>query len=343
MEKLLLLPLICGAFFAYWATPLVIRLAWKLDLIDDPKKNKHPKVIHDKPIPRAGGLATLVGIVVTSVVFLPLDKHLIAIITGAILLVLLGLADDKWKISPYLRLIGQFAAASIPIISGIGIDFITNPLGQGVVVLPALAANIFALFWLVSFMNFLNMGAKGVDGQLPGTVAIASFTIAILSLRFSADIAEWPVIILAAAVTGSYLGFLPWNFYPQKIMPAMSGSNLGGYMLGILSILTTAKVGTLLIVLAVPLIDTGYAIVRRIMQGKSPVWGDRGHLHHHLLDLGWSKRKVAIFYWLVTGLLGFIALNLNTLGKLYTMAGITLLIGGIILWLTYQPKKIYQQ
>jgi UDP-GlcNAc:undecaprenyl-phosphate GlcNAc-1-phosphate transferase len=248
----------------------------------------------------------------------------------------------------------QFAAAAVPIIAGIGIAFVSNPAG-GIINLSNpqinffllgeqrsiwVLSDIFALFWIVTLMNFLNMGAKGVDGQLPGVVSIAAATIALLSLQFSADITQWPVIILAVIVSGAYLGFLPWNFYPQRIMPGFSGSNLAGYLLAVISILSTTKVGTLFVVLGVPLIDSGYTILRRILSGKSPVWGDRGHLHHKLLDLGLTKRQVAYFYWLITALLGALAINLNTSYKLYTIVGVAILVGGLILWLTYRPRLL---
>jgi UDP-GlcNAc:undecaprenyl-phosphate GlcNAc-1-phosphate transferase len=135
------------------------------------------------------------------------------------------------------------------------------------------------------------------------------------------------------------LGFLPWNFYPQKIMPGFSGSTLAGYMLAVLSILSTTKVGTLIVVLGVPLVDTGYTIVRRILSGKSPVWGDRGHLHHKLLDMGLSKRQVSIFYWATAALLGLIALNLNASSKLYTIIGTAILVGGLLLLATYKNTR----
>ncbi|EKD62780.1 MAG: undecaprenyl-phosphate alpha-N-acetylglucosaminyltransferase, partial [uncultured bacterium] len=227
-----------------------------------------------------------------------------------------------------------------PISIGIGIGFINNPFGTGIIDLAKypILSDLIALFWIVFLMNILNMGAKGVDGQLSGTVAVAAIVIGILSLKFSADIAQWPVIILASITAGSFLGFLPWHIYPQKIMPSFSGSNLAGFMLAILSILSTTKVGTLAVVLGVPIIDTGYTIIRRIASGKSPVWGDRGHLHHKLLDNGWSKRQVAIFYWVVTAVLGVFSLSLNASLKLYTIIGVAFLVGGLLLWLTYRSK-----
>ena len=349
----LVLPLLFSALAAYIITPVVIKVAHKYKLIDDPKKNKHPKVIHDRPTPRGGGLAIYLAFASASLIFLPLDKHLVGILLGAAVLVITGLLDDRYNLNPYLRLIIQFFAAALPIASGIGIAFINNPLGGSIdLSLPQITFNLlgetrsiwllsdmFALFWIVGLMNILNMGAKGVDGQLSGVVIISSLVIAILSFKYSADITEWPVLILSLIVAGSFLGFLPWHFFPQKIMPGFSGSTLAGFLLAVLSILTTTKVGTLLVVLGIPIVDTGYTITRRILSGKSPLWGDTGHLHHKLLAAGYSKKQVSFIYWGFSLTLGIIALNLNTSFKFYTIIGIVLIVGAMLLWLTYKPKN----
>ncbi len=354
LTELALSAAIVSAAIAYLTTPLVIRFAEKIGIIDDPKKHKHPKVIHTYPVPRGGGLPIFAAVLITSLVFLPLDKHLKGILAGVLSLTILGILDDKYDLNPYLRLAVGFLAAALPIAAGIGISFISNPF-NGVIDLSHprivfkflgetrsiwVASDFFALFWIVFLMNMLNMGAKGVDGQLSGTVAIAAVVIALLSLRFSADITQWPIILLAAIVAGAYLGFLPWHVYPQKIMPGYGGATLAGFLLAVLSILSTTKVGTLMVVLGVPLVDTSYTIVRRVLSKKSPVWGDRGHLHHKLLDAGLSKRQVAYFYWLVTAILGCLALHLNTSSKFYTMVGVAVFIGGLLLWLTYRPKLL---
>lgn len=355
MKNIYLTSFISGFFalaVSYLFTPIVIKLAKKIKIIDDPKVDKHPKKIHTYPVPRGGGLATFVAIALTSLIFLPIDKYLVGILAGGLIITLLGIFDDKYNLNPYVRLIIQVIAAGMPIIAGIGISFLTNPF-NGVVDLshPRITfelfgdeksiwviSDIFALFWIVFMMNILNMGAKGVDGQLPGVVGIAAIVIALLSLRYSADITEWEIIILASILAGSFLGFLPWNFFPQKIMPGFSGSTLAGFMLAVLTILSTTKVGTLMVCLGVPIVDTGYTILRRVFSGKSPVWGDRGHLHHRLLDMGWSKKKVSVFYWLITLVLGVLALNLNASYKLYTIIGVGMVIGALLIWLTYKPK-----
>lgn len=351
IRGLFLLPWITSAVVAFAATPLVIKFAKKMGIIDYP--GTHPKVIHTYPTPRGGGIPIFIALLISSLIFLPLDKQVAGILLGATVLVVMGFLDDKYNLSPYLRLLLGFVAAGIPIAAGIGIAFISNPFG-GIIDLSHpqvvfslfgtqhsiwLLSDLFALFWITFLMNIVNMGAKGVDGQMSGVTVIGALTIAFLSLKFSADIAQWPVIILAAITAGAYLGFLPWHVFPQKIMPGYGGSTLAGYLLAVLSILSTTKVGALMVVLGVPLIDTGYVVIRRMLAGKSPVWGDRGHLHHRLLDAGMSKTQIAIFYWAITAVLGFAAINLNTNAKIYTMVGVAALVGGLIIWLTYRPKK----
>jgi len=349
--NLLILPGVLAGLLTYLTVPFAIKVAHKYDLIDDPARHIHPKVIHTYPIPRGGGLAIWIGLATTAAIFLPPDKHLWGILLGGTFLIVMGLLDDKYDLNPYLRLIVQFLVASIPIFAGIGIAFLSNPFG-GTIDLshPQFVFNLmgehtiwilsdaFALFWIVTLMNFLNMGASGLDGQITGTAGIAALVIGLLSLRLVGDSTQVPVVILAGATAGAFFGFLPWHIYPQKIMPSFGGATLAGFMLGILSILSTTKVGTLMVILAIPLIDTGYTIVRRIAAGKMPLWGDRGHLHHRLLDSGFSKKQVAFFYWGTTALLGILALNLNTPSKLYTIIGVAVFVGGLLLLLMYRKK-----
>lgn len=337
--NLLILPLSLSFIISYLVTPLVIKYAKKLKIVDDPRKTNHPKVIHTIPTPRGGGIPIFISFLLSSLIFLPIDKHLISILIGALIIVVMGYLDDRYNLNPYLRLFLGSVAALIPVLSGIGITFLTNPLGGTIDLSNPLLSDLFSVFWIVFLMNTINMGAKGIDGQLSGVVVISSLTVAILSFTCSADIAQWSVIIIAVITAGSFLGFLPFHKYPQKIMPGYGGATLAGYLLAISSILSTTKVGTLIVVLGVPLIDTGYVVIRRILSGKSPVWGDRGHLHHRLLDSGLSKSQVAVSYWLATALLGILALNLNTTFKFYTIIGVTLFLGGLILWLTKRSKS----
>lgn len=333
--KLVIAPFLVSALIGLAATLPTIKLARKFGLVTDAAKDKHPSGhTHQGTVCRGGGLPVWLALVITSLIFLPPDRHLVVILIAATTMVGVGLADDKYNLNPYLRLITNLAAAAIVVFGGIRIDFITNPF-SGIIGLSPLISVAFGLIWLVSLSNIVNW-SKGFDGQLPGMVVMAGLTIAALALRFSADITQWPVAVLAAITAGAYLGFLPFNLYPAKIMPGYGGGSLAGFMLATLAILSTAKVGTAVVVLGVPIIDAVYAIVRRVLAGRSPVWGDRGHLHHRLLDeWHWGKREAAVFYWVVTAVLGWFALRLNPQQKLYTILMLGVVIGGLFLWFNF--------
>lgn len=349
IKNLILLPLSTAFFISLLITPLTIFVYRRLGWVEDPVKNKTPKTTHTQPVPRGGGIPIFFALLIGTLIFLPLDKHLKGILIGISIMTIMGIIDDRSDLNPYLRLILCFLAAGMVVGAGIGIAFITNPfngiihLDQPQIQLQLLGktrsiwilADIFALLWIVGLSNIVDW-AKGFDGQLPGIVIIAALTIAVFSFRFSADITQWPIAILASLLAGAYLGFLLFNFYPQKIMPGYGGGTLAGFMIAVLTILSTSKVLTAMVVLGVPLIDAGYSIVRRILAGRSPVWGDRGHLHHKILDdWRWGKRRTAIFYWTITALLGLLALNLNSQGKFYTIAMLAVLIGVLFLWFNF--------
>lgn len=349
LKKLIFNPLGISFLIALLATPLTIIVYRRLGWIEDPKKKRRKKDTHTSPVPRGGGIPIYLAIALASCLFLPLDQHLRGILGGTTILLIMGILDDRFDLNPYWRLIGCFLAAGLVVGAGIGIAFITNPL-NGIIHLDQprinfflwgearsiwILADLFALIWIVFMTNIVNW-AKGFDGQLPGMVTIAALTIALLSLRFSADVTQWPVTILASILAGAYLGFLPFNFYPQKIMPGYGGGTLAGFILAVLAILSTTKVGTAIVVLGVPIIDALYSITRRLVQGRSPVWGDRGHLHHKILDeWHWGKRRAAIFYWVLTAILGTLALSLNSQGKFYTIVMLGALIGGLLLWFNF--------
>lgn len=328
------LPLILSFVLSLAITQLTIMGYKALGLLDKSTAKDHAKNIHTTPVPRGGGIPIFATLVFVTVMFLKLDAQIVAILIGALILTILGVLDDIFDLSPYLRLILGFGVAIIVVSSGIGIHFVSNPFG-GVLHFNDLKwiADAIAVLWIVWTMNFVNMGAKGLDGQLPGVVIIAALVMGTLSFRFVNDVTTWPSAYLAFALAGAYGGFLLFNMYPQKIMPGWGGGAMAGYFLAVLSILSGAKVATALIVLGVPLMDVFYAILRRIRAGRSPVWGDDKHLHHQLLKLGWSKRQVAAFYWVITAALGLIALRLNSQLKIYTIVLTAVVVGGLLLWI----------
>lgn len=338
---------------SFISTYFVKKYAGRFGLVDDKFHRKHPAQIHQGTIPRAGGLALYLGIIIPALLFLPLNKALIGIILGATLTVIIGLIDDRKDLNPYYRFFLNVLTALFVVGAGIGIPFINNPL-NGIIHLDTIRitfdffgqhsilifSDIIALLFIIWTMNVVGW-SSGVDGQLPGFVVIASFVLGVLSLRFTAhDISQWVVTSLAFITMGSYLGFLPWNFYPQKIMPGYGGKTLAGFILATLSILSGAKVGTMVLVLGLPMTDALFTIIRRIISGKSPFWADRGHFHHRLLDKGWGKRRIAILYWLVSAFLGFLALSVSPKQKLFALLTLIAVVGGVLLWTSRFRKEI---
>lgn len=342
-------PALAAALVSFSITPVVILIARKLHLVDDPKKRYHPAHTHKGIIPRAGGLALYMGIIIPTLAFIPMSKLFIGILLGTTLLMIVGLADDKKDVSPYIRLITNGLAALLAVLAGAGIPYITNPIGGGVIQLDTLKftfdffgphtiiiwSDIFAFLWILWTMNIVGWSA-GVDGQMPGFVAISSFVLGLLALRFAKlDASQSIVTVFAFIVSGAFAGFLPWNVFPQKIMPGYGGKTIAGFLLALLGILSYGKVGTALLVLGVPMIDAIYTLIRRIGSKKSPVRADRGHLHHKLLDLGWSKRKIALFYWGVSAILGIVALSVTSQQKLFALLLVAVAIGAFMVWINF--------
>ncbi|MCS7092972.1 MAG: undecaprenyl/decaprenyl-phosphate alpha-N-acetylglucosaminyl 1-phosphate transferase [Patescibacteria group bacterium] len=352
----MILVIILSALFSSFFTLITIFLAKKINLVTDVTKRSHPAHTHSGKIPRGGGLPILLTLLIGSLLFLPINKIITGILISSLLLVFVGLLDDYFDISPYLRFILNILFSCLLVMFGLGIPFISNPLNpEGVVRLDEwritidlfgkreilILANLFSVIWLTWTTNMVNW-SKGVDGQLPGFVAITAFFLGLLSQRFTAhDISAQTVANLAFITTGAYLGFLVFNIYPQKIMPGYGGGALAGFLLGVLSILSFGKLGTAILILSVPTIDAIYTILRRIKNKKSPFKADWGHFHHRLLEIGWGRRRIATFYWLVSLIFGIASLFLKGVEKLvaFVSIGIILL---IFIYLIEQIKKIYQ-
>lgn len=335
-------------------TPVIIFWYRHQGWVEDPSQKKHVKITHKKPVPRGGGIVIFLSIFIVSLFFLHVDKYLIAILGASLLLTITGFIDDIFDIHPVIRLGVGLVAGLIVVGSGIGIAYITNPVGSGVIRLDSLIltfklfgsshsiwvlSDLLALFFIVWNMNIVNW-SKGVDGQMPGFVAIALVIISILAAKFADDPTQFNTQTLAMIAAGAFAGFLIWNMYPQKIMPGYGAGSLAGFLLAVLSILSGAKIATTIMVLAIPTADAIFTISRRILAGKSPFWGDRGHLHHKLMDvLGWGRRKIAIFYWITTLILGVLSLYLSSLGKLLTFGLVTALVFGFLIWAKFQTSR----
>ena len=331
-----ILPSLTSLILTIIIIPLTIKFAKKFDLLDNPKLRPHPAHIQNRIVPRAGGLAPFIAVVICILFFLPINQHIGLILALSILLII-GLVDDKFRnISPYIRLIFQFIAAFIVVWGGVDINFVTNPLGGIIQFTDPFLAKLLALFWIVWVMNMLNW-AKGVDGQMPGIVFVSSLILGVLSLKLflAGDPNQFEIGKLAFITAGASLGLLIFNWHPARIFPGFSGSTIFGLLIATLAILSGAKLATAGLVLLIPATDFVYTVIRRILSGKSPVWGDRGHLHHKLLDRGLTHPQITCVYMLGSAMLGAAALTLNSRDKLFAAILVGTVILAIILWLNF--------
>jgi len=324
-------------------TPISIFVIKKVGLLDDPKRRKHPGIIHTKPIPRGGGIPLFIGVLIASIIFIPMTNIVIAVLFAASVALIIGVLDDKYDISPYIRFSINILCAVLVVGIGVNIPFITNPFG-GILYFDnfGILSDLIAVLWIVWVMNMLNW-SKGVDGQMPGIVAISAIIIGILSLRFTpVDQTSTITATLSFIIAGASLGFLIFNFYPAKIFPGY-GATAIYLLLAVTSILSSAKLATAILVMGVPMTDGIFTIFRRVFSGKSPFWHDKKHLHHLLLGLGMGQRSIALFYWIISAILGTLALILEAKAKLFAIIMLLILLGGTLLFLHRARRNTYDK
>jgi len=338
----LILPFFISLVISFALSPFIIKLASRFGFVDDPKK-VHPGILHSIPIPRAGGVAMFLGFAITTLIFVPWDLKVLGLVLGSFFTVLIGTIDDKWPLSPYLRLLLQPLTALMVIGLGVRIPngILSNPWG-GYITLPYFWEVLLLVFWMVWVMNMVNWG-KGVS-QLSGIGTIAFLVLAVVSLRYQAgNPDQMRTALLAVILAGSCLSFLPFNFPLEKMLPGFGASTFIGFNIAVLAILSGGKLAAALIVLGLPMLDMGIAIVRRIKNKKNPFIGDREHFYHKLLDLGFSKRVVILIYWAITLILGFLAIGLKREDKILVLLLLSIIVVslfvGITLILSRLPRK----
>ena len=280
---------------SFACTPAVRMLAIKIKAVDVPKDNRR---MHKVPIPRMGGLAIFAGFLVSVLFFVPLGTEFRSILIGALILVVLGIIDDIVALKPKTKFAGQIIAALIPALSGVSIHGIVNPFVPGQYSTLGIFSIPLTVIWIVGITNAVNF-IDGLDGLACGVSAIATVTMFIIAVLFG----ETYIALMMAALAGACLGFLPYNMNPAKIFMGDTGSMFLGYILATVSIQGLFKFYAVIsfavpfILLDLPIFDTGFAIVRRLLKGQSPLQADRGHVHHRLIDLGFDqKQSVAILY-----------------------------------------------
>lgn len=299
--------------------PQLTALAHRLGLVQYPRSRD----VHQKPVPRIGGLGIFTGFLAGLVVsfWLPVERfpveveRIVLLLIGATLVVGVMLCDDLVGIAPIPKLLWQIAAAAVVIVPrlrgpdhGLVIEQFNSPFG-GVVRLPLLLAVAFTLFWILGMMNTLNW-IDGLDGLAASVTVIACAVLFFHTFFRPAGNPQFTISLLPLALGAALLGFLPFNWHPARIIMGDSGAMFLGFTLAVISIIGGAKIATALLTLWVPILDVAWLIVYRLVNGRSPLHADRGHLHHRLLALGWSQQQIVLFFAAISGSLGAASLLL---------------------------------
>ncbi len=311
--------LLAAAVVALISTPVVRSLAFRIGAVDVPRDNRR---MHNHPIPRMGGLAIFFGFLLSVLLFQPLTLQLRTMLLGAVIIVILGIFDDIYALSAKLKFCVQIAAALVAMLGGTRIMGLSN-------------INIFSsepywelgwlsypitILWIVGITNAVNL-IDGLDGLACGVSTISSMTLLVIALIFF----EPDVAILTAALAGACIGFLPYNLNPAKIFMGDTGSTFLGFVLATVSIQGLFKFYTIIsfavpfLMLGLPIFDTCFAILRRVSKGQSPMSPDRGHIHHRLIDMGFSQKQAVAVLYVISAILGLSAVVLTTNGTVRAM------------------------
>lgn len=328
------LALLVAFLISFAATPSVIGFANKIKAIDIPKDERR---VHKKPIPLIGGLAIFYGFVVSVLCFAVIDKITMGILIGAVIMVTVGVIDDMRDLPAKVKLIFQIIAALIAVGFGVNIDYVANPFSQW---FGPLYINLgwmsvpITVLWIVGVTNAVNL-IDGLDGLAVGISAIASVALLALTL-FSQNL---NVAIMIAALAGACIGFLPYNFNPAKIFMGDTGSTFLGFVLACVSVQGLLKIHALIsfavpvLILGLPIFDTLFAMGRRILTGRSIMSPDRGHLHHRLLDMGFSQRQTVTILYTLTSILCLTAVVMSLKDALRAVILVLAVIG--IIFVSY--------
>lgn len=325
--------------------PFVMVLARNAGIIKVPQRSRD---VHARPTPEWGGVGVYVAIALPVAFFTWIHPVIVApglpgsaimgMLIGGFVLVLGGMFDDKYDLSPFKQFAISCVAVLAVIIAGIGPEKITNPFG-GVIQLASWLTGIVTFLWMIG-MIYTTKLLDGVDGLVSGVTTIGGIVMASFTL-----LTRWyqPNVGLMAAITaGAFFGFLLWNWHPAKMFLGTGGSALAGFMLGVLSIISGGKIAIALLVMGLPILDLGWVIIRRVfIEKRSFATPDRKHLHHRLLDAGFSVRQVALFYYVVSITFGVSALILQSREKMYAFGALTFFMIGLGSYLVVRYRRAH--
>lgn len=290
-------------------TPVAIWIAPKIGAVDIPKDNRR---MHTKAMPRFGGMAIYIGTVTSMLIFLPFSTQLMGVIAGGTLIFLVGIIDDLRNLPAKVKLGCQILCALILFQFSVRINFIGNPFGDGYFFLPWIIQLLVTVIWVVGITNTINL-IDGLDGLAGGVAFIASITIA-----YTAFInGRTEACMAMLAIAGGALGFLPFNFNPAKIFMGDGGALFLGFMLAGLSVMSPMKSATMLatvvpvLVLGLPIFDTAFAILRRVINKRPIMEADKGHLHHRIMAAGLGQRRTVLTLYGISGVMGVAAILIS--------------------------------
>jgi UDP-GlcNAc:undecaprenyl-phosphate GlcNAc-1-phosphate transferase len=300
------------AFLAAFAvaallTPPIARLAVRVGAVDEPRE----RGLAARSTPLLGGLALLAGALAAALIWLPVDQQTTGILLGAALVACVGAVDDVRELSPAIKLLGQIAAALIPVLAGVRVEHVTLPF-LGAIDFGAAWGGALTVLGMVGLMNVVNF-SDGVDGLAAGVCAISAVAFSIIAF----DLERTSAGVLAAIVAGAALGFLIHNFHPASVFMGDCGALLLGYLLGCIAVQGTLKTNALialvgpLAILAVPFLDTSFVIARRLKYKRAPWSADAHHFHHRMARIGFSQRRTVLYLYAWTFLLAGLAVAMR--------------------------------
>lgn len=314
--------LVLGFLFCFLLVPVAKKLAFTIGAVDKPNQRK----VHQKPMARLGGFAIFIGFWLALFFSISEKASLLPFFIGALILFFIGIIDDIKELPAKVKLLGQIVAASVVALFGTRIQFVTNILNDDSTILNL--ANWIAIpltiFWIIAIINAVNL-IDGLDGLASGVSAIAALSMGIIALKNG----DMLLATILFALLGSALGFLPYNFNPASIFMGDTGSMFLGYALGVSSLMATAKSVTFIsliipiLILGIPILDTLFAIIRRMMSGKPIFEADKAHLHHQFLKRGFSHKKTVLTIYALSFGLSLCAL---ILGELTTQKGLIFIV-----------------
>lgn len=314
-----LLTFVVAGVLSFGSSPVVRQFAHTIGAIDVPKDERR---VHKVPTPRLGGLAIFLGFLVAVLLFADIDRPMQGILLGSVVIIVLGVIDDIMRLPAWLKFIVQIVAALIPIYHGVVIKFLSNPnfLSENAYINLDVISIPLTVVWIVAITNSVNL-IDGLDGLAVGVSTISSVSLMVISIMLSMP----GIAIVMAALAGACVGFMPYNMNPAKMFMGDTGATFLGYILATISVLGLFKFYTIIsfavpfLILGLPIFDTISAIVRRLANGKNPMSADRSHVHHRLIDMGFSQKQTVAILYTMSSVLALAAVVLTTSGELKAM------------------------